>query len=94
MVYLQVHTVLDMCKEFLHILWIFFWFDFIMPTISIFVAGIDLISVILSLVNVLNNLIASYFLGYSVIRFSASDKNVIKGTGYCFLILYVPSFKI
>jgi len=65
-----------------------------MPTISIFVAGIDLISVILSLVNVLNNLIASYFLGYSVIRFSASDKNVIKGTGYCFLILYVPSFKI
>jgi hypothetical protein len=64
-----------------------------MPTILIFVVGIDLISAILSLVNVLNNL-ASYFLGYSVIRFSESDKKVIKGTGYCFLILYVPSFKI
>jgi hypothetical protein len=45
-----------------------------MHTILIFIIGIDLISAILSLVNVLNNLIASYFLGYSVIRFSANDK--------------------
>jgi len=94
MVYLQVHTVLELCKKFLHILWGFFWFDFIIPIILIYVVGTDLISATLSLLNVLNNLIASYLLGYSVIRFSASVKKVIKGTGYFFLILYVHSFKI
>jgi hypothetical protein len=65
-----------------------------MPNILIFAVGIDLISAILSLVNVLNNFIAFYFLGYSVIRFSAGDKKVIRGIGYCFLILYFLSFKM
>lgn len=48
--------------------------DFVRLIISISDAGIHFISAILCLFNLFNYLIASYLLGWSVIRFSASDK--------------------
>jgi 4-amino-4-deoxy-L-arabinose transferase-like glycosyltransferase len=70
-----VHSVLDSYKKIPSYSVEFFGVkDFIILIISIFVAGIHFISAILCIFYLFNNLIASYLLGCSVIRFSASDK--------------------